>query len=146
MIENMNSSKLQTAPQNKVHCRIPIGSDHLYLPKKKGIQPHSTTNAMTSKTPSEFQPTKKWEQCAENAILKISTGMLIGGAASLVLMSSPRTRIFAFGFSGGIGAGISWADCSRSWNSKVPPTVFSFKSFMDSFSSLTGSGGSTKKE
>eukprot|EP00457_Paulinella_chromatophora_P020228 gb/GEZN01022182.1/.p1 GENE.gb/GEZN01022182.1/~~gb/GEZN01022182.1/.p1 ORF type:complete len:101 (+),score=15.77 gb/GEZN01022182.1/:34-336(+) len=92
---------------------------------------------------SEFQPTKKWEKCAENAIIKTGTGMLVGGAFSLVLMGSPRTRIFALGFSGGIGAGLAWADCNRSFNGDTQPITVSFKTLMQSLPSSWTEGASS---
>jgi len=53
----------------------------------------------------------RWNQCAENALIKTGTGMLTGGLLSFLLLRSGNARAMATSFGAGVGAGIAWMDC-----------------------------------
>ena len=47
--------------------------------------------------------------------MKTGYGLLLAGAASLLLFRSPAARSCVAGLGGGFGAGMSWVECKQSF-------------------------------
>ena len=55
------------------------------------------------------------DACVENSLVKTGYGLLLAGAAALLLFRSPAARACVAGLGGGFGAGMSWVECKQSF-------------------------------
>ena len=85
---------------------------------------------MSSSSPpsssSESRISETWDSCIEQALLKTSAGIVLGGLAAVVLFRSPGARGLVSGLAGGFGAGLAWTECGNAFKaagiSALPPT------------------------
>ncbi len=66
-------------------------------------------------TPRESKISETWDSCIEQALLKTSTGLVLGGLAAVVLFRGPAARGLVSGLAAGFGAGIAWTECGEAF-------------------------------